>query len=77
MVMDMTGIQVANASLLDEGTAAAEAMTMVYGIVNKNLDGLPGIDFSSRKNVLPKPLMLLKRGHNLSVSMLSWATTKR
>ena len=41
MVMDMTGMQVANASLLDEGTAAAEAMTMVYGIVNKNLDGLP------------------------------------
>ncbi|MGA7159947.1 MAG: aminomethyl-transferring glycine dehydrogenase [Bacteroidota bacterium] len=40
MVIDMTGMQVANASLLDEGTAAAEAMTMVYGIVNKNLDGL-------------------------------------
>ena len=41
MVIDMTGMQVANASLLDEGTAAAEAMTMVYGIVNKNLGGLP------------------------------------
>ena len=41
MVIDMTGMQVANASLLDEGTAAAEAMTMVYGIVNKNLNGLP------------------------------------
>ena len=41
MVMDMTGMQVANASLLDEGTAAAEAMTMVYNIVNKNLGGLP------------------------------------
>jgi glycine dehydrogenase len=41
MVIDMTGMQVANASLLDEGTAAAEAMTMVYGIVNKNPDGLP------------------------------------
>ena len=40
MVIDMTGMQVANASLLDEGTAAAEAMTMVYGIVNKNMDGV-------------------------------------
>lgn len=39
MVMDMTGMEVANASLLDEGTAAAEAMTMLHGIVNKQTDG--------------------------------------
>lgn len=39
MVMDMTGMQVANASLLDEGTAAAEAMSMAYGIVNRQQNG--------------------------------------
>ncbi len=35
MVMDMTGMELANASLLDEGTAAAEAMAMAHRISKK------------------------------------------
>jgi glycine cleavage system pyridoxal-binding protein P len=34
MVTDLTGMALSNASLLDESTAAAEAMTMCYSLKN-------------------------------------------
>jgi glycine cleavage system P protein (glycine dehydrogenase) len=39
VVIDLTGMPIANASLLDEGTAAAEAMSLFYALrSNKNAD---------------------------------------
>ncbi len=38
MVMDLCGMEIASASLLDEGTAAAEAMSMVAGAVKGDRD---------------------------------------
>ena len=35
MVTDLTGMEIANASLLDEGTAAAEAMTMAFNLCKR------------------------------------------
>lgn len=60
MVADLTKMDVANASLLDEATAAAEAMSMLHGIVSKN----PGKEHANKffvcDTVLPQTIDVLK-----------------
>ena len=58
MVMDLTGMELANASLLDEATAAAEAMSMFYSLRkgNKKQAKLFFVD----KNTFPQTLNVLR-----------------
>lgn len=50
MVIDLTGMEIANASLLDEGTAAAEAMAMLFSAKKKT----NGDKFFVSENVFPQ-----------------------
>ena len=59
MVSDLTAMPIANASLLDEGTAAAEAMNMVYGIRNKRATDT-ATRFLVDSHVFPQTLEVLK-----------------
>lgn len=58
MVADLTGLPIANASLLDEATAAAEAMAMFFHHKNKGSDiGSP--KFFVDKKVFPQTLSVI------------------
>ncbi len=60
MIMDLTGMEIANASLLDEATAAAEAMTMLFS--NRNRDQVKnGVNkFFVSDECYPQTIDLLK-----------------
>ena len=58
MVSDLTGMELANASLLDEGTAAAEAMAMLFS--TKPRDKKTATKFIVDRNVFPQTLSVLQ-----------------
>jgi glycine dehydrogenase len=60
MVCDLTAMPVANASLLDEGTAAAEAMTMFHGVKNKRRKKNPANTLLVSDGILPQTLDVLQ-----------------
>jgi glycine dehydrogenase len=59
MVADLTGLPIANASLLDEGTAAAEAMAMMEGVRNKKRKTNPAKKFFVDQNVFKQTLDIM------------------
>ncbi|HIF15467.1 MAG TPA: glycine dehydrogenase (aminomethyl-transferring), partial [Bacteroidetes bacterium] len=60
MISDLTGMEIANASLLDEGTAAAEAMIMLYNEKNKKNKGDTINKFLISESCLPQTIDILK-----------------
>ena len=78
MVTDMTGLPISNASLLDEATAAAEAMNMFYHEKNKRAKaGAEANEFFVSDKVFPQTLDVLKTRalpHGIQLVVGDWAT---
>jgi len=60
MVSELTGMELANASLLDEGTAAAEAMIMLYNTRSRAQKKENALQFFVSEDVLPQTIDILK-----------------
>lgn len=60
MICDLTGMELANASLLDESTSAAEAMTMLYEVRSRDQKKNNTVKFFVSEEVLPQTISLLK-----------------
>ena len=71
VVSDLTGMPIANASLLDEGTAAAEAMAMFFGLKNKRDKTNSTNHFFVDDGVLPQTLEVLEaRAEPLGIKVI-------
>lgn len=71
MVSDLTGLPIANASLLDEGTAAAEAMYMFYNVKNKRAKGNIANQFLVSTTVYPQTLdVIYARAEPLNIEVV-------
>ena len=60
MVTDLTAMEIANASLLDEGTAAAEAMIMLFNARHKDKKKAQACTFLVSKDCFPQTIDVLK-----------------
>jgi glycine dehydrogenase len=71
MVSDLTALPIANASLLDEATAAAEAMTMFFNMLNKQ-DHITHPRFFVDKEIFPQTKdVLYTRAKPVGIEIIS------
>ncbi|MCJ7757807.1 MAG: glycine dehydrogenase (aminomethyl-transferring), partial [Gillisia sp.] len=60
MVSDLTGMEIANSSLLDESTSAAEAMALLFAVRTRDQKKNEVNRFFVSEEVLPQTISLLK-----------------
>ena len=71
VVSDLTGMEIANASLLDESSAAAEAMSMLFYLRNSDQKKSNSIKFFVSDQVLPQTISVLKtRANPLGIELI-------
>lgn len=71
MVCDLTGMEIANASLLDESTAAAEAMTMLYDVRSRAQKKNEVCKFFISEEILPQTYSVLQtRSRPLGIELV-------
>ncbi len=71
IVSDLTALPIANASLLDEGTAASEAMHMFYELKNKRVKGEPANEFFVSDKVYEQTIdILMTRAKPMGVKVI-------
>ena len=71
MVCDITKMEIANASLLDEGTSAAEAMIMMYNNRSKDQKSTNQNKFYVDSNIFPQTLSVLStRAKPLNIELI-------
>ncbi|KXN98993.1 glycine dehydrogenase [Aequorivita aquimaris] len=71
VVSDLTGMELANASLLDESTAAAEAMALLYNVREKEKKKNNASKFFVSEEILPQTLSLLQtRSEPLGIELV-------
>jgi glycine dehydrogenase len=74
LVSDLTGLPISNASLLDEGTAAAEAMTVSFNALTSSRARRPGKTYVVSDRVHPQTIAVMRgraEGFGIAIKVMN------